>query len=87
MIFTGTSFPVSCINAFAKSPMLPAGALFTNKSPGFPFSKANNTQSTASSRDMKKRDMFGSVMVMGSPFWIWFKKSGITEPLEAITLP
>ena len=66
---------------------VPAGALLTNKSPGLPCSKANNTNSTASSSDIRNRVMLGSVIVMLSLFLICFKNKGITEPLEAITFP
>src|SRR5690606_8355815 len=55
--------------------------------PGFPFSNANKTSSTASSKDIRKRVILGSVIVNGLPDWICFKNKGITDPLDAMTLP
>ena len=44
--------------------MVAAGALFTNKSPGLAFSKANNTNSTASSRDIKTESYSDQLWLM-----------------------
>ena len=56
-------------------------------SPDSAFSNANSTRSTASSRDIMKRVIEGSVTVIGLLFLIWSIQSGITLPLEHITLP
>ena len=67
--------------------MVQAGAFWTKMSPLVPFRKANSTRSTASSRDMMNRVMFGSVMVMGLPDLIWSIHRGMTLPREHMTLP
>src|SRR5690606_32192628 len=77
----------SSFTATAKSPIVAAGALFINKSPALPCSKANSTNSTAFSKDIKKRVIFGSVTVRGCLFLICCTNKGITDPREAITLP
>ena len=41
----------------------------------------------ASSIDMRKRVMVGSVTVSGSPRFIFSMNSGMTDPREHITLP
>ena len=56
-------------------------------SPVLPLLKANKTKSTASSKDIINLVIVGSVMVISFPFFICSIHSGITEPLEHITLP
>ena len=48
---------------------------------------AKSTRSTASSRDIMKRVILGSVSVIGLPLRIWSIQRGITEPRLHITLP
>ena len=75
------------VTALARVSMVHAGAFCTRMSPLVPFRKANSTKSTASSRDIMNRVMFGSVMVMGLPALIWSIHSGMTLPREHMTFP
>ena len=64
-----------------------AGAFCTKISPGFPCLNAKKTKSTASSRVIIKRVIFGSVIVNSLFELISSINRGITEPLDAKTLP
>ena len=63
------------------------GARGTQVSPGFASRSAAKTVSAAWSSESRKRVICGTVRVTGPPFRIWSRKSGITEPREASTLP
>ena len=64
-----------------------ASKFLMSRSPFSPFLKAYRTKSTASSKDMMKRVMLGSVTMMGFPALIWSIHRGITDPRLHMTLP
>src|SRR5690554_5778966 len=73
--------------AFATSIILYDGIFGTKISPPQACSKACITISTPSCKEMLNLVIFGSVMGRAPPFLFFFKKKGMTEPLDPITLP
>ena len=86
-LILSSPFPNNSLTACAKTLMVQAGAFCTKISPLTPFSNANKTRSTASSSDIIKRVILGSVMVIACPFLICSIHNGITLPRLHITLP
>ena len=71
----------------AKSAIRIASILVIRTSPGLASTADSMTSRTASSNDMMKRVMPGSLSVTGPPLRLWCRKIGTTDPREPRTLP